>query len=488
MLEISAYIFILLFFNINTLKSEIKNNNIISLKFKIYYPYTEYGYLLFNIDDYLDKIHLSKLYLEVGVGNESDFETNVNQTLNIIVDLNEIIFSSTNLYFSKYTVENNNILCNYNTSESSTFYESDTYYNIYGFKTLCSYAKEYFQIYTDTYLSKYNITKLNFLNTINHKISKVCGNIGLTYLHQESRSYNFIAQLHTIFNLSDFSIIFNYSSNNPDEGIFIFGNMPHVYAPDKYNIDNVISIYSKSMKEPLIDFIKFDLDGKKIEKKDENVQIKIDPDIEGIEFPEYYFKFFEDSFFQKYYNNNICHSEHGSTKRVYRIIQCDGGEGENKFGNEIIKSFPKLTFYIDMNNNFSISFNGEDLFYFKDNKYFFKIIKNKDKDFFTFGRLFFQKYIAIFNFDKKQIYFYKNNIKGKDKNDINVNNEDNKSNVYLILMIIAIIVAIILFPLGLYLGKKLFEKRNKKAYELNDDDYQYKSSINDGKKFISPDN
>ena len=489
MLEISAYIFILFFFNINTLKSEIKNNNIISLKFKIYYPYTEYGYLLFNIDDYLDKIHLSKLYLEVGVGNESDFETNVNQTLNIIVDLNEIIFSSTNLYFSKYTVENNNILCNYNTSESSTFYESDTYYNIYGFKTLCSYAKEYFQIYTDTYLSKYNITKLNFLNTINHKTSKVCGNIGLTYLHQESRSYNFIAQLHTIFNLSDFSIIFNYSSNNPDEGIFIFGNMPHVYAPDKYNIDNVISIYSKSMKEPLIDFIKFDLDGKKIEKKDENIQIKIDPDIEGIEFPEYYFKFFEDSFFQKYYNNNICHSEHGSTKRVYRIIQCDGGEGENKFGNEIIKSFPKLIFDIDMNNNFSISFNGEDLFYFKDNKYFFKIAEKALENNFVLGRMLFKKYITILNPDKRQIYFY--NIINSDESGNDNNDDDTKTDsnnglnieTKILIIIICFACLLIFFPLGVYFGKIIFKKRKKVAYELSDG-YDY-SPAQDGNEVIN---
>ena len=56
-------------------------------------------------------------------------------------------------------------------------------------------------------------------------------------------------------------------------------------------------------------------------------------------------------------------------------------------------------------------------------------------------------------------------------------------------MIISIIFAIILFILGLYLGKKLFGKRNKKAYELHDDDYQYKASINDDKekKIISQD-
>ena len=49
-------------------------------------------------------------------------------------------------------------------------------------------------------------------------------------------------------------------------------------------------------------------------------------------------------------------------------------------------------------------------------------------------------------------------------------------------MIASIILAIVLFILGLFLGKKIFEKRNRKAYELHDDDYQYKTSINDEKE------
>ena len=475
MLEITGIIFILLFFNIATLKYEIKNTNIISLKFKIYYPYyNSENYLSYSIDDYLERVHLSKLYLEVQVGNESDFEAKTNQTLNIIVDLNEILFSSTNLYFTKYTAENNNILCIYNTSKSSTFYESEGYYNIYGFKTLCSYAKEYFKIYTDINLFKYNITILNFINTINHKTSTLCGNIGLTYLHHESHSYNFISQLHSIFNLSDYSLIFNYSSKNPDEGIFILGNLPHVYLPNKFNIDNLLSIYSKSMKEPIIDFIKFDLGGKKTEKKDESIAIKIDPDIEGIEFPEYYFKFIEDNFFQKYYDNKICSSQISNTKRLYRIIQCEGGE--QKFGKQIIKSFPKLTFYIDMNYNFSISFNGEDLFYFKNNTYFFKITEKGLENNFIFGRMLYKKYTTILNPDKRQIYFYIDNSISNNETKSNPQNEFNIE--FKVLIIIACIVcSLLFFPLGIYFGKKIFNKRKKLAYELSDE-YDYSPAKN----------
>ena len=109
-------------------------------------------------------------------------------------------------------------------------------------KTLSSYAYEYFKIYTDINLSKYNYTKLNFINTINHLNNYICGNIGLTYLHSESRVYNFIAQLYSNFNLSDYSLFFNYSSKNSDEGILIIGNMPHIYLFLFFNFNIYIYI------------------------------------------------------------------------------------------------------------------------------------------------------------------------------------------------------------------------------------------------------
>ena len=66
------------------------------------------------------------------------------------------------------------------------------FYPFNGIKSLCSYSKEYFKIYTDLSLTKYNITKINLLCTINHNISKICGNIGLIYFHTDYQSYRFI--------------------------------------------------------------------------------------------------------------------------------------------------------------------------------------------------------------------------------------------------------------------------------------------------------
>ena len=170
MIKIQIFFAFFIISNIHQIKSAEKNRSIVVFKFKTYYPITNnslYNSSSFTTDDFADSIHHSKIYLEVGVGDENNFNTNTNQSLNIIVDLKEIIFSTTNLYFEKYTSENNYLLCHYNTSKSSTFSQSEGFFPIYGIKTESSYAKESFKVFTDISLSKYKIQTLNFVNTIN---------------------------------------------------------------------------------------------------------------------------------------------------------------------------------------------------------------------------------------------------------------------------------------------------------------------------------
>ena len=464
-------------------KSEDKNSNIISLKFKTYYPCSNnslYNPDTFTVDDYARSIHLSKIYFEVGVGNETNFKSKTNQSINIIIDLKEIIFSTTDIYFEKYISENNNILCHYNTSKSTTFSGGEKYYKIEDIKSLSCYAKEFFQIYTDISLKNYEIQQLNFVNTINHNISNICGYIGLGFTHIESGSFNFLAQLNSKFNLSDYSFNFNYSNQNSDEGIFTFGNMPHVYLPKKFKYDNLISIYSFNNKEPLVDCIEIlmEREGYKIDSKDISYRIKINPDIEGFEFPENTFRDLEDIFFEKYLNNKICHKE--KYDRIYSVIYCD--KGENKFNDKIINSFPNITINMGKipDNNFTAFFNGKDLFYFKNDKYFFKIIEDALGTNIMLGRIFLKKYFTVFNQDKKKIYFYSNlnnKDKGKDKD------KKTGSKKTLIIVIISCIICLsIFFPLGIYFGKKIYRQRNKKAYELNDG-YDYTSAQDNKENF-----
>ena len=483
-MNIIIVIFIILVYNnLSYVKSSKDTSKLVPIKFKIFHPLTLnrlYNKTGYDKEDFIENYHFSKIYLELETGDENNFKENTNQKINVFIDLKEIIFSTVSHYFKKYNNDNMNKICFFNTSKSSTFVEDQFYFAFENIYSLSSYAKEYFKIYTDLLFSTSNITRLNLVNTQDHKEREICGNFGLTYTNTKYEKYNFINQLYQNLNLSEICYFFNYS-NSSEEGIFIVGNMPHIYLPEKYSIDDLLPLYYSNAKEPKIFFDEMKIEGYNMENTDEQFQVFLTPDIEGIEFPEEYFEHIKKIFFEEYINKSICHIANYDGKH-YEILYCDADNEEN-FGEKNIQTFPKI-YFNNVDKDFLVSFNGNDLFYFNDNKYFFKILKNTEKDIFTFGRLFFQKYIAIFNFDKKQIYFYKNNIQGKDKND------NNQSNLYLILMIVSIILAIILFILGLYLGKTLFEKRNRKAYELHDDDYQYKSSINDEKEkqIISQDN
>ena len=476
---INIFLNLLIISRIIFIKSENINSNFVSFKFRTFYPYSnnsDKDPSSFNTEDYFEKIHLSKIYLEVGTGEENDFSSKTNQTLNIIINLKENIFSTTNLYFEKYTIENNNLLCHYNSSLSTSLTQTEKYYEIYQIETLSSYANEYFKIYKDTSLSNYVIQKLNFVNTINHNVSNICGNIGLGYTRKESVHFNFIGQLHNKFNLSDYYILFNYTSSNSnsDEGVFIFGSVP-------YDIDNFAPIYSIKVQEPVFDIfgLKIEREGYKIEERDIQKKLRIDPDIEGIVFPEIYFTNYEDIIFENYYNKKICHKE--TYGRIYRVIYCDAGE--DKFGQNNINAFPNLTFYIDKMSNFSISFKGEDLFYYKNNKYFFRIVCDVLENQFILGRILFKKYLTILNQDKKQIYFYKGkNNKGNEEDEI-INMNNSSSNITLIIIVALLMCAIIFFVTGIIFGKKLFKKRGKVAYELNDE-YDYSPAQN-GNEYLA---
>ena len=99
--------------------------------------------------------------------------------------------------------------------------------------------------------------------------------------------------------------------------------------------------------------------------------------------------------------------------------------------------------------------------------YYFRIIERGIDKHFDFGRILFKKYIFVFNPESRQIFFYDN------KNNEELENKDKKLETkYIIIIVTLSIIVIILIPLGIYLGKQLYNKRKKKAYELNDD-YDY---------------
>ena len=136
-------------------------------------------------------------------GNENNFKENTNQTINVFIDLKEIIFATISKYFKKYNTDNMKKICFFNTSKSSTFVEDQLYFAFENIYCLSSYAKEYFKIYTDLQFVNSNITRLNLINTIEHRTTEICGNFGLTYTNTKYEKYNFVHQLYKNLNLSE---------------------------------------------------------------------------------------------------------------------------------------------------------------------------------------------------------------------------------------------------------------------------------------------
>ena len=80
-----------------------------------------------------------------------------------------------------------------------------------------------------------------------------------------------------------------------------------------------------------------------------------------MEFPEEYFDHIKKNYFEEYINKNICHIY---KIKNYEILYCDNNE---KFNKKNIKNF-STRYFNNVDKDFSVHPDGNDLFYFKDNK------------------------------------------------------------------------------------------------------------------------
>ena len=87
-----------------------------------------------------------------------------------------------------------------------------------------------------------------------------------------------------------------------------------------------------------------------------------------------------------------------------------------------------------------------------------------------------KKYLTVFNIDKKQIYFYKNELKKEEVKEVKEKSFLQKYGIIILVSIIVFIIIVYLF--GILTGKIIFKKRKKIANELNDN-YEYKANNTD---------
>ena len=312
-----------------------------------------------------------------------------------------------------------------------------------------------------------------------NNISFACGKVGLLvpsnklYIYSE---INFIEQIHNLENVDySFTFKYNYNKNINDmnDGLLIIG----VESYEKNNNKELISIYTKPNSYGSIIDWRFEVDqiiigNQLFEFSNEDFIIK--SNIEGIEIPYSFYNELKTIYFNNYFKKDICKYE--IVNNIYLVISCNS----DLYSKRDIQKFPEINF-IKYKLEFNFTFSGDELFYKKDNNYYFKMIAYLErymKDF-KLGRIFLKKYQIIFNSDSKSLLFYK--INNEIQNDI-IKNNLIKDNTFLI-VISYFFIGLLFLGTGIYFGRKYcIIKRKKYANELEDNNYIYESKSKGIKK------
>ena len=474
-LYLKIYIFVIyIFINIS---DDISYNtnfspNLAVLPLKLFYEQYKSNEDDFSSYDFLDVIHSSKPYLEIEVGNDikTSFDNKIleeekrkiddnKQILTIFLSIDDYNFYIDDNYFSD---KKKNLICRYS-SQLSTSYEINE--NLKSNYKNSIYGTDYFKIYSDIALDKFNMIKMLFRHSLasNKNISFSCGKAGLLYLSEKQDNYssaNFIHQFHSNLENIDYSFMFKFNrSQTVDkyyDGLFIIGAESYIKNKGNYDIYSFYSTTKNTMNKQEWRFKgdKMIIGNKNYNLDEAEFVIKLDI----IEIPYNFYEILKDDLFNDYYEKKIC--EEDEIYNHYLIIYCYS----DKFMKSDINNFPKIQFLkkeIELN----ISFSGDELFFKKGNKYYFKIISTYEtqRQEIKLGRIFLKKC----NVNKSA----------------NPSIEKPKSNGLLLILSYVFIGVLFLF-VGLYFGRKLcIIRRKKKANELVDSDYEYVPSINEDKNY-----
>jgi len=300
---------------------------------------------------------------------------------------------------------------------------------------------------------------------------RMCGNIGLSIeqyekYDSEPEEYEYYLKYARVFN--NYFSFFHYEGQDMLINSTFLNDEFKEYFKDVKNISWVNPIlrneqlhWEINMKEIYYNKVHFR----------NKVVIELNPLFELIQGVIEYKTSIQNDFFNSYINNKIC-----SIIEVedFNIFECDA----NKFGINDIKKFPTLHMSnIDI--SFIFKFVGEELFYKLNDKYYFKIIF-PFKDFlpsrWIVGRTFLRKYPTTFSPLNRIIGFYINpidiNTNEEDDGDAKGKKDDENSNK-IVLYIMIFVIALFFTILGLYIGRKIFFQKKRKANELIDDNYEY---------------
>ena len=395
----------------------------------------------------------------------------------------------------------------YNNNTSSSFLSTSEYIVAFShFSNMC-FAKETFYAYTDINLEEKNFQKLENLTFLYATIPKNDSNFfkfnpnikltGYSCFHmglQIPVSANYYESLIQQLKKNDYiettywTIEFKNNDKNlllENEANLIIGVPPHEYNPNKYNEKNFRSVVSQlriknyedyrvNIWGIIFDKIYFMSNNETVINNEiilQSTKCKIDFGINLIEGSNNYLTNIENKFFNDLYNKNICFKEKRTSEKhgIYTVIWC------KKSYYDEIKKFPSL--YFKSNElEYIFELNFDDLFMVKADKIFFLVIFRTSQGMFTFGKLFFKKYLFTFSFDNKIIGFYNDKLNPNSEKKNHKNMGDNNYNILkrkILLLIFSLVFIFTIIFLFVKIKKKYLSDRQKRMNELIDNNYIY---------------
>ena len=314
--------------------------------------------------------------------------------------------------------------------------------------------------------SKTKLNEMSFILVTEAKTESP-SNIGLMIPNQYSSipDISFINQLKKLDIINDYSFVINYISK--DEGEFIIGGTPDSYD-NRYKSEYYKIQYS--ITKPKYEMYGLNFDSIIYGNNNTNIggymQSKFLIDFGLIVGSNNYYDIIYENFFKEKILKGFC-------KKKYINAKIEWREGENKYiyffcgKNTINISEMQNIKFIQKEMNFTFEFNYSELFHEIDNYLIFNIIFLEKKNFYwIFGKPWFEKYLMVFNQDKKTIGHYCYIV-----NDPNTKESRKTFNTLLIIIIISLLFIFIILVFVFYCCIRNTRER-RRPNEINDD-YEY---------------
>lgn len=405
-----------------------------------------------------------------------------NQMLLINTDSNEFYLDTLT---PPETVQQECTISEFFQFENKEFYSegSSSSYNDYKCETKKHEYEGYDEVCKAKEKIKFNIDGKSEIKEFPIKILKnhdemVPGLIGLAT--NNTLSYDagsFLSELKKYNLIKDYYWFFDYDKFSPLDkkikGKFVVGDLPHNIYPEKYNKD--LCFRTTSYR----DSSSWTINMERVFVENKTEEYHLDSNHISL-----FYEFYPAIGSKEFYNN----IRENFMDQLVEEKKCFTGT----FSQNIYSYDDLLFYYCDKSvrdilyeNLPSINFESKDLkytfqltkeemFYTKGNYIYFMIVfLPKQFNSWIMGQIFTSKYHFVFHTDYRYIDFYHSvNISDEEKEEIVIK----KSHLKTAIIITAIAFTIIGIVIGIIIGVKFCvnKKRNKKATELIDDDYEYK--------------